>query len=66
MMPEQMTVERAEQWIDDGLKQWPNGVARFAITSPPDDVALGQVGIHLDWALSRGEAFYWLDEAARG
>lgn len=66
MMPANMSVADAEQWISQGLVQWPAGVARFAITCPPDDTALGQVGFSLDSGLGRAEAFYWLDEGARG
>jgi RimJ/RimL family protein N-acetyltransferase len=41
-------------------------VARFAITVPPSDRCVGQVGIQFDLGARRAEAFYWLDRGARG
>ncbi|MFN0091038.1 MAG: GNAT family N-acetyltransferase [Acidimicrobiales bacterium] len=66
MMPAGMTVPDAETWIAQGLDWWARGVARFAITTPPDDVCLGQIGVQIDAAMRRAEAFYWLDRSVRG
>ncbi len=66
MMPAGMTEADAHVWIDRGLAWWPQGVARFAITTPPADDALGQMGIQFDEPMRRAEAFYWLDPKARG
>ncbi len=66
MMPEGMTREQARQWIVRGLDWWPRGLARFAITLPPSDVCVGQIGIQFDFPFRRAEAFYWLDRRARG
>lgn len=66
MMPEAMTVEQARRWVEVGLEWWPRGIARFAITVPPDDDCLGQIGVQFDPAMRRAEAFYWLDQHARG
>jgi RimJ/RimL family protein N-acetyltransferase len=66
MMPEGLTEEQARQWVEAGLEWWPRGVARFAVTVPPSDTCVGQVGIHLQVAARRADAFYWLDRRARG
>jgi len=66
MMPEAMTVDRALLWIQRGLEWWPRGIARFAITCPPADDCLGQIGVQFDTTRNRAEAFYWLDPQARG
>ncbi len=66
MMPDAMTEARARVWIERGLEWWPRGTARFAITVPPSDGCVGQIGIQLDRASRRAEAFYWLDRNARG
>ena len=66
MMAADLTEQDARQWIAGGLEWWPLGIARFAITLPPDDVCVGQMGVHFDAPLRRAEAFYWLAPQARG
>ncbi len=66
MMPEAMTEDDAERWVERGLEWWPRGVARFAVTMPPSDECAGQVGMQFDFAARRAEAFYWLDRRVRG
>jgi RimJ/RimL family protein N-acetyltransferase len=66
MMAESFTEESAQGWIRRGLAAWSAGVARFAITVPPSDQCVGQVGIGFEFQNRRAEAFYWLDLAVRG
>ena len=66
MMPDDMTEDQARHWVERGLDWWPSGVARFAITTPPTDQCVGQIGIQLDLPMRRAEAFYWLDRSVRG
>lgn len=66
MMLAGLSEEQARQWIESASAGWPEGVARFAITVPPADECVGQVGIQFDLAMRRAEAFYWLDRRARG
>jgi RimJ/RimL family protein N-acetyltransferase len=66
MMAEGLTEAEALRWITQGLQWWPRGVARFAITAPPSDRCLGQIGIQFDTAARRAQAFYWLDAKTRG
>jgi [ribosomal protein S5]-alanine N-acetyltransferase len=66
MMPEAMTEDQARQWVERGLEWWPRGLARFAVTVPPSDECVGQIGIQFDFASRRAEAFYWLDRRVRG
>ena len=66
MMPDSMSEAQARQWIEHGLERWPRGLARFALTVPPSDECIGQIGIQFDFAMRRAEAFYWLDRGARG
>jgi RimJ/RimL family protein N-acetyltransferase len=66
MMPDAMTVSQARQWVERGLEWWPKGVARFAITIPPADNCVGQIGLQFEMAARRAEAFYWLDRRVRG
>ncbi len=66
MMPASMTEADARVWIEQGLEWWPKGVARFAITLPPADDCVGQIGVQFDLAVRRAEAFYWLAAEARG
>jgi ribosomal-protein-alanine N-acetyltransferase len=66
MMAEDLSEEDARRWIANGLEWWPRGVARFAVTLPPDDGCVGQVGIQFDAQLRRAEAFYWLAPQVRG
>jgi ribosomal-protein-alanine N-acetyltransferase len=66
MMPDGMTEEQARAWVERGLEWWPRGLARFAVTVPPSDDCVGQMGIQFDFAAHRAEAFYWLDRRARG
>jgi RimJ/RimL family protein N-acetyltransferase len=65
-MMEEMTEDEARRWVERGLEWWPRGVARFAVTVPPSDDCIGQVGIQFDFSMRRAEAFYWLDRGARG
>lgn len=48
LMPEGLTAERALRWIEWALAGWSDGIGRFAITTPPSDVCVGQVGLQLD------------------
>jgi RimJ/RimL family protein N-acetyltransferase len=66
MMPEGVTEAQARVWVERSLEWWPRGVARFAITIPPSDEFVGQIGMQLDRASRRAETFYWLDPTARG
>jgi RimJ/RimL family protein N-acetyltransferase len=66
MMPEGLTEEQARQWIERGLEGWSYGLARFAITAPPSDRCLGQIGVQFDLRARRAETFYWLDQRQRG
>ena len=66
MMPEGLTEEQAREWIEHGLEWWPRGLARFAVTIPPSDECVGQIGMQFDVPARRAEAFYWLDSRARG
>lgn len=66
MMAEGLTEDQARQWIERGLEWWSRGVARFAITLPPSDRCVGQIGIQFDLQARRAEAFYWLDQSGRG
>ena len=61
MMPEAMTEAQAREWVEHGLAGWPRGLARFAITLPPANVCVGQMGTQFDFGARRAEAFYWLD-----
>lgn len=66
MMPEAMTEAAAREWVEQALAWWPKGIARFAVTIPPSDRCCGQIGIQIDPAARRAEAFYWLAAGARG
>ncbi|MEL6893272.1 MAG: GNAT family protein [Actinomycetota bacterium] len=66
MMPEGLTQEQAKRWIERGLDGWAHGLARFAITLPPSERCVGQIGIQFDPRVRRAETFYWLDRAQRG
>lgn len=66
MMPEALTEDQAQQWVERGHEWWPRGVARFAVTVPPSSECAGQVGIQFDFAARRAEVFYWLDPRVRG
>jgi RimJ/RimL family protein N-acetyltransferase len=66
MMPDGLTEASAAEWIRAGLEWWRRGVARFAITVPPSDRCVGQIGVQFDPEARRAEAFYWLDRRARG
>jgi RimJ/RimL family protein N-acetyltransferase len=66
MMPEAMTEAQARRWVEQGLEWWPHGLARFAVTMPPSDECVGQVGLQFEFAAHRAEAFYWLDRRVRG
>ena len=66
VMPAGMTEEQAEQWVDQGQEWWPRRLARFAVTIPPSDGCVGQIGLQFDFTSHRAEAFYWLDRGVRG
>jgi RimJ/RimL family protein N-acetyltransferase len=66
MMPEHMTEARAREWVERRLELWSHGLFSMAITMPPDDRCVGQVGVSIDERLLRAETFYWLDRRARG
>ena len=66
MMPDAPTQDQAREWIERSIEWWPRGVARFAVTVPPSDGCVGQVGVHVEHAMRRAEAFYWLDRSVRG
>lgn len=65
MMPDAMNEVQARDWIEQGLAWWPMGIARFAVTVPPSDECVGQIGVQFDFNARRAEAFYWLDPQAR-
>lgn len=66
MMPEAMTEDQAKRWVELSFESWPRGLARFAVTVPPSDASVGQIGMQFDFANRRAEAFYWLDRRVRG
>jgi RimJ/RimL family protein N-acetyltransferase len=66
MMPEALSEEQAGLWVERSLEWWARGQARFAVTLPPSDECVGQVGIQFDFRARRAEAFYWLDRRVRG
>jgi hypothetical protein len=45
MMPDGLTEDTAREWIDQGLRWWEHGLARFAITAAASDRCIGQIGI---------------------
>ncbi len=55
----------ARHWVEQALARWPKGIARFSVTIPPSDGCCGQIGIQINPAARRAEAFYWLDSGAR-
>ena len=64
-MAEEMTEGQARQWIEAGLER-AQGLARFAVTLPPSDRCVGQIGVFFEFQYRRAEAFYWLDLRSRG
>ena len=48
MMPEDLTEARAREWVEQRLEWWPLGLFAFAITLPPSDRCVGQVGLQLE------------------
>ena len=66
MMPEAMSEAQAREWIERRLAQREQGIFAFAITLPPSDRCIGQMGVFLEPQFRRGEAFYWLDRRHRG
>jgi RimJ/RimL family protein N-acetyltransferase len=66
LMPDDMTEVRAREWVEQRLGLWTRGLCSFAITLPPDDRCVGQMGVHVDGAYRRGETFYWVDSRVRG
>jgi ribosomal-protein-alanine N-acetyltransferase len=65
-MPEAMTSDQAREWVERRLELWRHGLFSFAITIPPEDRCVGQVGVHLEPRARRAETFYWLDRRVRG
>ena len=65
-MTADMTEDEARDWIERRSKRWSEGLCSFAITLPPSDRCVGQIGIHLEDRYRRGETFYWLDRRVRG
>lgn len=65
-MPDSMTDDEARAWIDRRLELRSNGLHSFAITLPPDDRCIGQMGVYLESTRHRAETFYWLDRRFRG
>ena len=66
MMPEALSEAQAQEWVEQRLAQWDQGLFAFAITLPPSDRCIGQMGLLLESQFRRGEAFYWLDRRFRG
>lgn len=66
MMLAGLTEADARVWIERRTALWANGLCSFALTVPPADRCLGQMGVHIDHAHRRAETFYWLDPGARG
>ena len=66
LMPEAMTTGHAREWVERRLELWRHGLFSFAITIPPEDRCVGQVGVHLEQRSRRAETFYWLDRRVRG
>jgi len=48
LMPEDMTEADARQWIERRSELWSHGLCSFAITLHPDDVCVGQMGVHIE------------------
>lgn len=65
-MPDAMTEDQARAWIDRRHELRAHGLHSFAITLPPDDRCVGQMGVHVERGHHRAETFYWLDRRFRG
>lgn len=65
-MPDAMTEDQARAWIGRRLELRSSGLHSFAITTPPDDRCVGQVGVYVESSHRRAETFYWLDRRLRG
>ena len=61
-MPDDMTEAQAREWVERRLELWTQGLFSFAITLPPDDRCVGQIGVLLEQRFRRAETFYWLDK----
>ena len=66
MMPEALSDAQAQEWVEQRLAQWDQGLFAFAITLPPSDRCIGQMGLLVEPQFQRGETFYWLDRKFRG
>lgn len=66
LLPENLTEDDAHRWIDQRNELWSEGLRSFAITLPPADTCVGQMGISLEAHARRAGMFYWLDRAVRG
>ena len=66
MMPEDLTEATARDWVEQRLEWWTLGLYAFAITLPPSDRCVGQVGLQLEAEFRRAVTFYWLDRRVRG
>lgn len=65
-MPDAMTEAQAREWIERRLELWSQGLFSFAITMPPDDRCVGQIGVYVEERFRLAETFYWLDRRVRG
>lgn len=66
MMPADLTEATARDWVERRLEWWELGLYAFAITLPPSDRCIGQIGLQLEADFRRAVAFYWLDRRVRG
>lgn len=66
MVPVGLTVARAREWIERRAALWRDGLFSLAISVPPHDTCIGEVGVHVDLRHRRAEMFYWLSPTARG
>ena len=65
-MPDDMTEAQAREWVERRLELWTQGLFSFAITLPPEDRCVGQIGVFVEERFRRAETFYWLDRRIRG
>ena len=65
-MPNDMTEAQAREWVQRRLELWTQGLFSLAITLPPEDRCVGQIGVLVEERFRRAETFYWLDRRVRG